>query len=854
MTTPRHIRLSAGAHDGVVRFLSGLHVSLEEGKTQSWVTITRTGSFRDPRYGEFEITRAMLLAMVANFDQRTYGQDIFIDVAHDPSKGAAAKVLKLAVEGDRLRALVEWTPYGLDAVKNRGYQYLSAEYHENWQDNERGARHGPVLLGAGLTVRPVIKRLDPVLLSEDVGAAPTLLHPTLQSELIQEIQMKWAELIKKLSEKLSSFQLADAVVQSLVAAAERAVGNVTEEAAALALMDAFEASGKQLAAAVGERVVKLDIALPSIPTGLSAEQVKKLLAEEQARQAEATRELAEKKAANLKLLTEAIGAVQGFDEALRRRLAEEVADLVTADMSADQVQRLAQNQIRHGNELLAAKQLTAMGFAWPQGDVRVSVDDGHAIKSLQEAVDRRLGLLDLPASRRYAGTGGQLVDVNKQFAERVLAQYDAQHGAQLHAEHKRLAAGDGKVSDVAIPAVFERTVIREALYQLVGLQFVDVGTLPFSASALIPYSYRDTTAAGRGNTRVYEGGSIPRAGVKQTSDTAYPIPQKIAFEVSDELRYLTGNGQLNWDAVAENQRNASRIIAEDLDKLIFDEQLNACDQYATTDVANEAVATADGAKTIFKLDNFPVVRPKKIYDLQGNQIGATLYGISISTGGTARTEWDGTGTQAPGLYWWLDYNLGEIHFVDKDGNPSAPSNTHAVVASYSYTTNVYKFDTDLGTDAVDVHWDGFLYRFGLRKAVIEDDRYYSANFFLASGTVHTQIEQAKQFGANSRRPGTDLMNDGNLGRIKDVPGYKSKAPGLNMGDQRVVLGERGQTRLRMMKPWTMGELQDQRDAQGRFVGKKEAYGDQFIVLHTPTPLKGALTSIVLYSASARVDR
>jgi hypothetical protein len=52
----------------------------------------------------------------------------------------------------------------------------------------------------------------------------------------------------------------------------------------------------------------------------------------------------------------------------------------------------------------------------------------------------------------------------------------------------------------------------------------------------------------------------------------------------------------------------------------------------------------------------------------------------------------------------------------------------------------------------------------------------------------------------------------------------------------------------------MGQLQDQRDNNGRFTGKKEAYGDQFIVLHTPTQLKGAYTSIALYSTTARVSR
>lgn len=850
----RHLLLEAPGHTGAVRFLSGLHVSLQDGKTASWVTVTRTGKFRDPRYGEFEITRAMLLAMVENFDKHTYGQDIFFDVAHQPSNGAAAKVTKLSVEGDRLRALVEWTPYGVDAVKNRGYAYLSAEYHENYQDNESGQKHGPVLLGAGLTVRPVIKRLDPIQLSEPSSGVPTLLHPELQVTLTEEIQAMWKELLKKLTEQLRAFKLADKAVETLVAAAEKAVGGITDEAAAKSLMAAFEASGKTLAEQVGDKVVTLSINVPDLKPGLSAEDVKKLLAEETARQASEAKTLAETTAANVKLLSDTIGAAKGLSDDLKKELTEAVADLVTPAMTAEQVKKLAEVQIASGNRLESARKLAGMGFQFPAGNVHISVDDSNTVKALQEAVDRRLGFAGLSDARRYAATGGQLQAVNKELVEKVLAQFDATHGARLHAEHKMLAGGDGLVSDVAVPASFERTVIREALYQLVGLQFVDVGTVAFASSILIPYSYRDTTGASRSSTRVYEGGSIPRAGVKQTSETAYLIPQKLAFEVSDELRYLTGNGQLDWDSLAENARNASRIIGEDLEKLIFDEVLNASDQYATTAVANEAVATADGTKSIFSLAQFPVVRPKKVYDLQGNQVGSTLYGIAVTVNSVAKSEYDGTGTQSAGLYWTMDYNLGELHFVSEAGVATAPTNTHAIVASYTYTTNVYAFDTDLGSLAVDAKYDDFLYRFGLRKSVIEDQRYHLADFGLMSGTVRTQIEQARQFSANYARPGTNLSAEGNLGVIKGVPQFRSTAPGLSMGDQRVVVGHRGQTRFRMAKPWSMGQLQDQKDSNGRFTGKKEAYGDQFIVLHTPTQLKAAYTSIVLYSATARVDR
>lgn len=853
MRHARHFKLEAADHSGAVRFLSGLHVNLEEGRASSWVTLTRTGKFSDPRYGSFEITREMLLSMVTNFDSRTYGQDIFIDVSHRPDQGAAGKVVKLAVEGDRLRAQVEWTPYGVDAIKAKGYQYLSAEFHENWQDNEAGKKHGTVLLGAGLTVRPVIKRLDPVLLSEAIGDTPTYLHPELQTTLLQEIQIMWKELLKQLTEKLGSLKLAEAVIKSLTDAFETAVKPITEEVAAKALMESFAESGKQLAAQIGDKPATITLAVPS--AGLTAADVTRILAEAKDKEAADAKTLAESRDGNIKLLSDAINAAAGFDDAMKKQLADEVSDLITPSMSADQVKKLAANQIKHGNDLAAAKQLTSMGWQAPHGSVHITVDSSNEVKALQEEVDKRL-YGRMPSHKRYVLSSGAPIDGNKTLVEEALALYDAQNGRRLAEEvraHKRLAAGDSVVSDVAVPAFFERTVIREALYQMVGLGLCDVGTDAFSTVVQIPYSYRDTSGAGATAARRYEGQAVARAAVKQALEEARPIPQKLSFEVSDELRYLAGNGQINLDIVAENARNASRIIGEDSESLIFNEHLNAADQYLTTSVTDQAVATADGTKTIFALDSFPVVRPKKVYDLQGVQVGSTLYGVTVKTNAVARDEYDGTGTQANGLYYTMDYNLGEIHFVDEAGVPEAPTNTHAIVCSYTYTSNVHKWDSDLGGLGVDAKYDDFLYRFGLRKTAIED-RAYMASVGIMSGTMMTQVEQAKQFGANSKRPGTDLMADGNLGRIKDVPIFRSYAPGLNQGDIRTVIGERGTVRFRMVKPWTLGELENQKDANGRFTGKKEAYGDQFVVVHTPTLLKGALTSMLTYSASARVDR
>lgn len=840
----RLIRLSGVDAGRVVRCVSSLTALAlgEEQAPERWVTLTRTGDFTDPRYGKFSITPVMLAEMVRNFEANVYGQKIFLDVAHKPQDGAAAEVLALAVEGNRLRAKVRFTPMGVDAVRNKGFVYLSAEYHESWRSNEQGKEaisHGCVLLGAGLVTRPCIKNLDPVQLSEGDGDVVTVLHPKLFSDLMNEVMTMWEKQLKKLREQLAAKKLSEAAINAMVKAAEDALKAVTDEAAAVKLCDAF--AGLELPEGAAP-VIQLSVS----GQGVSMADVQKYLAEQET----AAKKLAEGLGAKRELLVAEIS--KGVtDVALAKSLAEDLHDVISADMSDERVKQLAERQVKRGKELEAAKQLSAMGWQG-RGTPHITVDDSNSVKALQEAVDRRLGLTTLRASQRYWGTGGQLQEENKAFAEKVLAEWDAAHALRLRAEHKMLAGGDGVVSDVAVPAAFERTVIREALYNLVGLSFVDVGTSVFGASALIPYSYRDTGAAGADNARVFEGQSIPRAGVKQSGDTAYPIPQKLAFEVSDEMRYLTAAGVLDWDTVAENARNATRIIAEDTERLIFNEVLRSADEYSAITVTNEATATANGTNKIFPLGNFPVIRPRKVFDLQGNQVGSTLNPVTITLAGTAVTEW-APGVSA-GTYFVLDYNVGEVRFVNAAGALITPTNGQAVVVSYSYTGNVQKWDTDLGGLAVEKRYNDLLNKIGLRKTVLTNQRYYAPDMMLMSGMVMTGIEQAEQFGANFSRPGTSLAADGNLGRVKNIPAFDTASPGLWMADQRIVIGQRGNTRFRMMKPWSMGQLQDQHAADGRFTGKKEAYGDQFIVLHTPTPLKAGSTSIVLYSSSGRVAR
>lgn len=161
-TVPMHLQLADA-------------VPLEE--IPSEVQLMRTCTFYHKQYGKVEITRRLFDEMVANHAKKVRGVDVMIDYAHDSDREAAGWIKDLSVrevqlsEGQiehQLWATVDWTPRGRKTLSDKEFAYLSADFEPNYKDNENPTQtFGAVLLGAGLTNRPVIKRMNPaVQLSE----------------------------------------------------------------------------------------------------------------------------------------------------------------------------------------------------------------------------------------------------------------------------------------------------------------------------------------------------------------------------------------------------------------------------------------------------------------------------------------------------------------------------------------------------------------------------------------------------------------------------------------------------------------------------------------------------------------
>ena len=863
-TRDRHFKLEADAPDGVRRFIGDCVSAKSLGeKTSTMVTITRTGSFYHQEYGDFEITREMLLSMVSNFNANVYGQKIFLDVSHDPKNGSAGEITRLTISDNKLRGEVTFTEYGLDAIKKRGMVYLSAEFRENYKDSETREEHGPTLLGAALTPRPFVKRMDPIQLSEDSpDGVPTYLDKKISKQLTDEGNLIMKKLLAALLKKLGTLTLSEDVVATLMASYESVAKHLSEEALQLKLMEEFvtqgEAIAKQLSYA-GGTATKLNFDTSCIERvlseqnsgnkGLTADDVTRLLDEQQAKQTKTLTEQKGKLDANVKLFNEKIDGAEGLKTLGEEQmtLVKSAADMITHEMTADQVTKLAEHSIATGNQLAVSTQLGEMGYG---GMGVVHQNDQNDIRSLQAEINQHLRGTSMH-------TMGDLLltedDKEHPFVTKVLAEFDRLQAPRLAHERKLLSGGEVGTSDTNMPASFQRTVLREAMSDLRVLVLIQTLTDPgATATTDIPYETRDTSAVMNGGV-VYEGQAIHRASVSQEMDIAYILPTKLAMLVSNEVMHFTRASQINWDAFARNVESNARIVRELIVARICNEMQRAADAYLSADITDEATdAYITGANSIIKTAQFPIVRPHQQRNLKGVAVGSEENPITLTLNGTAIEAWDGSGKQSAGTYYTVtNYNLGYVMLVDKDGAPVTPTDTGTNTISYSYATNVVKFDLDNGSTAVDVHLNGLLRQFGARKSMMAQDRFLKPNFMLMSETLNNTASNAAAFEAQAKRNGTGTNNDGDLEMIKSVPAFSTNAPGIDLGEERAIIGVRGTLTYTVAKPFVTGTPFEATDSNGNAIGKKQAYGEEYSAIHVPTPIRKHLTSIIAYSATGR---
>lgn len=149
-----------------------------ESPNMRWIEALAARTYSTDEYGDVPVTLDKLERMVHNFKENVRGQDVAIDYNHglDRAKGAKAagwyRDMKVAPssanpEMPSLWTLVEFTEEAAKEIKDNQWKYFSLDWEDWWKDND-GNKHLDVIMGGGLTNRPVAKNMIPINFSEDM--------------------------------------------------------------------------------------------------------------------------------------------------------------------------------------------------------------------------------------------------------------------------------------------------------------------------------------------------------------------------------------------------------------------------------------------------------------------------------------------------------------------------------------------------------------------------------------------------------------------------------------------------------------------------------------------------------------
>lgn len=151
-------------------------LELSEGNVLTGAQLMPLGEWNHPQ-GKIKVDMAKATRMATGFKRKLAGQRLPVFYIHSDKSNVANPLYGKAagwmtdVRADKDRGVVidiEFTEDGARAVRNKEFQYLSAEYFDKVQLPHHEAPEMDVLLGAALVNRPHLKGMQTIL-SEDVS-------------------------------------------------------------------------------------------------------------------------------------------------------------------------------------------------------------------------------------------------------------------------------------------------------------------------------------------------------------------------------------------------------------------------------------------------------------------------------------------------------------------------------------------------------------------------------------------------------------------------------------------------------------------------------------------------------------
>ncbi|APT75283.1 hypothetical protein LN42_01920 [Marinitoga sp. 1137] len=177
-----------------------------EAKRTFWHNALPFSEFYDPRYGKISITKELAEQMVKNFKSGIPSYNPPVNISHIDELGKYGEVVNMEVREDGLWIEVELTDEGVKLLEEKKFEYLSAEYVEEYKDKKSNKNVGAVFIGVALTNKPAHPDMKKITFEELVSEIIKLKEILNGGESgMQNLEKKLSELegqIKKFSEQI----------------------------------------------------------------------------------------------------------------------------------------------------------------------------------------------------------------------------------------------------------------------------------------------------------------------------------------------------------------------------------------------------------------------------------------------------------------------------------------------------------------------------------------------------------------------------------------------------------------------------------------------------------------------------
>lgn len=126
------------------------------------------GKFYDKRYGTVDVTKEKLIKMAENFGKFP-SYEVPIKLGHSDGAKSPGKVIAVEAKDTGLEITMLVDKETAQAINDKQYRYMSAEFDENYYDKTTGYPVGEVLLGAALVNQPANPYMQPLKLVDDIN-------------------------------------------------------------------------------------------------------------------------------------------------------------------------------------------------------------------------------------------------------------------------------------------------------------------------------------------------------------------------------------------------------------------------------------------------------------------------------------------------------------------------------------------------------------------------------------------------------------------------------------------------------------------------------------------------------------